>query len=40
MPLTHKAGETIFVDYAGKKAKIVNKETGEVTEVELFVAIP
>ena len=39
MPLVHKAGETIFVDYAGKKAKIVNKETGQVTEVELFVAI-
>jgi len=39
MPQTHKCGETIFVDYAGKKAKVVNKETGEVTEVELFVAI-
>jgi len=39
MPQVHKAGETIFVDYAGKKAKIVDKQTGQVTEVELFVAI-
>jgi transposase len=27
------------VDYAGKKAKIVDKETGEIIEVELFVGI-
>ncbi len=39
MPQVHIAGETIFVDYAGKKAKIVNKQTGEIIEVELFVAI-
>ncbi len=39
MPQVHIAGQTIFVDYAGKKAKIVSRETGEVTEVELFVAI-
>ena len=39
MPQVHVAGETIFVDYAGKKAKIVDKETGQIREVELFVAI-
>ena len=39
MPQEHTCGETLFVDYAGKKAKIENKQTGEVTEVELFVAI-
>lgn len=39
MPLVHIQGETAFVDYAGHKAKIVNKETGEIQEVELFVAI-
>jgi len=39
MPQVHVAGEKIYVDYAGKKAKVVNKETGEIVEVELFVAI-
>lgn len=33
----HKAGEKLFVDYAGKKPQIVNPQTGEITEVELFV---
>jgi len=39
MPQVHIAGQTVFVDYAGKKAQIVDKETGEITEVELFVGI-
>jgi transposase len=39
MVQVHVAGETVFVDYAGKKAKIVDKETGEIIEVELFVGI-
>jgi transposase len=29
----------MFVDYAGQKPRIVNQNTGEVTEVELFVAV-
>jgi len=33
----HKAGEKVFVDYAGKKPEIVNPLTGEITEVELFI---
>ena len=33
----HKAGEKVFVDYAGKKPKIVNPKTGEQHEVELFI---
>jgi transposase len=33
----HKAGEKLFVDYAGKKPQIVNPQTGQITEVELFV---
>lgn len=33
----HRAGEKLFVDYAGKRPSIVSRETGEVTEVELFV---
>lgn len=39
MPQVHIAGEKVFVDYAGKKAKVINKETGEIVELELFVAI-
>ena len=35
----HRAGEKMFVDYAGKKPAIVDASTGEVIEVELFVAV-
>lgn len=35
----HKAGEKLFVDYSGKKPCITDPTTGEVTEVELFVAV-
>lgn len=35
----HKAGEKMFVDFAGQRPKIVDPKTGEVTEVELFVAV-
>jgi transposase len=34
----HRAGEKLFVDYAGQKPQIVDPLTGEVTPVELFVA--
>jgi transposase len=39
MRQTHKAGERMFVDYSGKKPRIVEQETGEHIEVELFVAV-
>jgi transposase len=35
----HKAGEKLFVDYSGKKPHIIDPKTGEVIEVELFVAV-
>lgn len=35
----HRAGEKLFVDYSGKKLQIVNAETGESVDVELFVAV-
>jgi transposase len=35
----HVAGDKMFVDYSGKKPCIVDASTGEVTEVELFVAV-
>jgi transposase len=35
----HIAGEKLYVDYAGKKPHIVDPNTGELIEVELFVAV-
>lgn len=37
--LNHVAGEKLFIDYAGKKLHLVDKSTGEIREVEVFVAI-
>lgn len=39
MRQVHRAGEKMFVDYAGKKPAIVDPRTGEAVEVELFVAV-
>lgn len=39
MRQVHRAGEKAFVDYSGKKPTIVDAETGEVIEVELFVMV-
>lgn len=38
MRQVHAAGDKAFVDYSGKKPRIVDASTGEVTDVELFVA--
>lgn len=35
----HKAGEKMFVDYAGQKILITNPKTGEATPAEMFVAV-
>jgi transposase len=35
----HLAGDKVFVDYSGKKIDIVNPDTGEVREAEIFVAV-
>ncbi len=39
MRQVHRAGEKAFVDFAGQKPTIVDPETGEVTEVELFIGV-
>ena len=39
MRQVHHAGAKLFVDYSGKKPVIVDRNTGEVIEVELFVAV-
>lgn len=37
--LDHKVGEKVFIDYTGKKLCYVDRNTGELIEVEVFVAI-
>ena len=39
MHMEHKAGEKMFVDYAGKKLQVIDTATGEIKYVEVFVAI-
>ena len=39
MHMNHKAGDKMFIDYAGKTLQLVDKETGEITELQFFVAI-
>lgn len=37
--LEHKAGEKLFVDFTGKKMSYMDRITGEVIPVEIFVAV-
>jgi transposase len=39
MRQTHRAGEKLFIDYAGLTVPIVNPVTGEVREAQIFVAV-
>lgn len=39
MHLEHKAGEKIYIDFAGDKRSIVDQESGEIIPVEVFVSI-
>lgn len=39
MHMEHKAGDKLYIDFAGDKLSIVDKQTGEVQPVEVFVAI-
>jgi transposase len=34
----HKAGEKLFIDYAGPTISVIDTETGEIKEAQLFVA--
>ncbi len=36
---THKAGDKLLVDYCGQKLQVVDKSTGEIQDVEVFVGI-
>jgi transposase len=39
MHVVYKAGDKMLVDYCGKKLSIVDPETGEVSQAEVFVSI-
>ncbi len=39
MRQTHRAGETMFVDYAGQTVGIVDRATGEIRQAQVFVAV-
>jgi transposase len=39
MHMVHKAGDKMFIDYAGKTLSIVDPATGELEQVQFFVAI-
>jgi len=39
MRQNHRAGEKLFIDYAGHAIPVVNRHTGEITEAQIFVAV-
>lgn len=39
LPLSHKYGDKLFLDFTGKKLNIVDRSSGEVQSVEVFVGI-
>jgi transposase len=39
MHIEHKAGDKMYVDFTGKKMQITDRLTGEITDVEVFVAL-
>ena len=39
MHFTHKAGDKLFIDYTGKKLTIVDRHTGELQNLEVFVCV-
>jgi len=39
MHLDHKAGDKVYIDFAGKKLQIIDPSSGEIQDVEVFVAI-
>jgi len=39
MKLNHDPGKEMYVDYTGKKLQIIDKDTGEIIPVEVFVSI-
>jgi transposase len=39
MRRTTRPGEKLFVDYAGQAMPVVDRDTGEIREAQIFVAV-
>ncbi|WP_027127034.1 IS21 family transposase [Gelidibacter mesophilus] len=39
MHFSHKAGDKLFIDFTGKKLSIVDRHTGEIQDLEVFVCV-
>ena len=39
MHMEHKVGDKMFIDHAGKTLQVIDKESGEIIDVQFFVAI-
>ena len=39
MRLSHKAGEKVFVDYAGQTVPVVDPQTGEILPAQIFIGV-
>jgi transposase len=39
MRQTHKAGDKVFVDYAGQTVEVVDPDTGEIRKAQIFVGV-
>ncbi len=39
MKLEHEAGKEVYIDFAGKKLHVIDKDTGELVPAEVFLAI-
>lgn len=39
MRMVHKAGEKVFIDFSGMTMPIVNRDTGEISNAEIFVGV-
>ncbi len=39
MHIEHKAGDKMFVDFTGEKLSYINRETGEIIKVEVFISV-
>lgn len=39
MPMRHKYGDKLFIDFTGKKLSVVDRDTGEINQMEVFVGV-
>ena len=39
MRQVHRAGEKTFIDFSGKRPRLVDRRTGKLRPVELFVSV-